>query len=774
MAYIIPGNLYINGQPVTFNEGVDENGRTYKYLILSYFERNIMEFIGSLTLSMKNRYDATRTDFSPVMNSNEDHPAYVDVADVMSRYFHKGYDDFYQPVTSVPAVVEESAMTLDGILISGGATITFKLVLLQSSSNEIIDKWCRSAYYTGEGQEFYVYYFAKDGEPPEEFEWEDPFEPVTEEMYCCDNLGPKLDVDSNPIDNSGTISLENGYGATFLCDDNNSFPFKNTLSGIDCKLVSGIYPHNIISSTITLRTQISSYSVNEGDEEYLLYSSSQYLYYDRFNHDFSANIGDILVFDNGFQCKIVDCFDGILPNTEDVKHFVIVDKPIMPYWGIRSQSQNPYPGGNYWRDMFGYERLYDGSHWEYYDYVGELANNENLNRLQCFITENESEYIPGNQKLYTFDMDISSLFTLTLHPNNLEFGTATGGGPYQFGDYATIEAIPSAGYEFVSWDNQVTNPTVSPNQFQVYEDTTINVTFTPILQVTNFHIDSTSNPSVYFLIADVVDNVAERGFLVKTGGVPTLEDYDEKIEMTGSHLNRIYRAEESVYVVAYSTYRGQVAYSQAEQIIINPSPIPSAYQLVEWIKGTGNPRISTGIKDNNIGKIEAQWRCSQTTTTGGFAWTGTLQSSPSVRTGWGIRNSNGHLEAWWGTYANTLADFGVYDKTDETLKPIVIDVVNKNASFNGGIPVALGNGTLATTGQNFYLFIDSSSSTLPSTQYFANVKIYNLQGNLVRDLYPVRRKSDNVGMMYDLVSNEVFANIFVGSFECGPDKQWEE
>lgn len=771
MAYIIPGNLYINGQPVTFRDGVDDNGRPYKYIILSYYEKNIMEFVGSLTLSMKNRYDATRTDFSLAMNSNDDdHPAYIDIADVMSRYFHKGYNDFYQPVSSVPVVVEESAMTVDAILISGGAVITFKLVLLQSSSNEIIDKWCQSAYYTGAGQEFYVYYFAKDGEPPEEFEWEDPFEPVTEEMYCCDNLGPALDVDSVSIDNSGTTSLENGNGATFFCDDNNSFPFKNTLSGIDCKLVSVVYPHNTIIGLITLRTQISSYTVAEGDEDYLLYSSSQYLYYDRYNHNFSANIGDILVFENGWQCKVVDCFDGILPNTEDVKHFVIVDKPIMPYWGILSQSQNPYPGGNYWRDMFGYEKLYDGSHWEYYDYAEELANNENLNRLQCFITENENDYIPENQKLYTVDIDISSLFTLTLRPNNLEFGTATGGGPYQFGDYATITALPSTGYEFVNWDNQVVNPTVSPNQFQVYEDTTINVTFTPILQVTNFHIDSTSSQSVYFLIADVVDNVAERGFLIKASGVPTLTDYDEKIEMTGDHLNKLYRAEEDVYVVAYSTYRGQVVYSQAEQIIINPSPIPSTYQLVEWIKGTGNPRISTGIKDNNISKIEAMWRCSQSQSSG-FAWTGTLDGS--TRCGWGIRNSNSHLEAWWGTYANTQADLGAYDKTDETLKPIVIDLTTKIASFNGGNSVVLGNGTLATTGQNFYLFIDSGSSTLPSTQYFGNVKIYDLQRNLVRDLYPVRRKSDNVGMMYDIVSNEVFANIFVGAFECGPDKQWQ-
>ena len=771
MAYIIPGNIYINGNAVTFSEAVDEKGRTYKYLILSYYERNIIEFLGSLTLSMKNRYDATRTEFTISMNSNGDNPAYIDIADIMSRYFHKGYNDFYQPVSSVPVVVEESAMTVDAILISGGTNISFKLVLIQSSSNEIISKWCQSAYYTGEGQEFYVYYFAKDGEPPEEFEWEDPFEAVTEEVYCCDNLGPALDVDSNSIDNSGTTSLENGVGATFLCDDNNSFPFKNTLSGIDCKLVSGTYPHTSINNLVTIRTQISSFSVAEGDEEYLKYANSQYLYYDRYNTDFSSNIGDILVFENGWQCTIVDAFDGILPNVAYVKHFVIVDKPIMPYWGILSQAQNPYPGGNYWRDMFGYEKIYDAT-WEYYDYGGELANNENLNRLRCFITENEEDYIPEAQKLYTFDIDISSLFNLVLHPNNIEFGTATGGGPYQFGEYATITAIPSSGYEFTSWDDHIATPTVNPNRYQVYEDTVINVNFFPVLQVENFHIDSTSRPTTYFLIADVVDNVAERGFLIKAGGVPTLEDYDEKIIMEGDHINKLYTTEESVYVVAYSTYRGQAVYSQSEQIIINPSPIPSAYQLVEWLKGTGNPRISTGIKDNNISKIEAMWRCSQTTTTGGFAWTGTLQTSPSVRCGWGIRNSNGHLEAWWGTYANTQADFGVYDKTDTALKQITIDVTNKTATFNGGSPVALGNGTLATTGQNFYLFYDSDSSTLPSTQYFYNVKIYNLQGNLVRDLYPVRRISDNVGMMYDLVSNEVFANIFVGSFEVGPDKQW--
>ena len=60
-----------------------------------------------------------------------------------------------------------------------------------------------------------------------------------------------------------------------------------------------------------------------------------------------------------------------------------------------------------------------------------------------------------------------SRYTLTVLPNNAEWGTATGSGTYADGTSVTIEAAPATGYYFIKWsDGAVSNPrtvTVSRN-----------------------------------------------------------------------------------------------------------------------------------------------------------------------------------------------------------------------------------------------------------------------------------------------------------------------
>ena len=671
---MLEGNIYINGKIVT----PDANNN----VILDYFGDNILECVGTLTI--------TPEDGTPMIYTNQ---VWLNLRETLSKYMPLDSDD-YRISTRVNDYVDKSSRYFDISLQSAGnQPLVFRLWMIMSS---LYPDFCDQTYYGGEDGDIYIYYFASEGEDPEIIDVDDPATNTTE-MYACDNYGPRLGTDSQPIANyDQTTSLDNEVGATFFSEENKWYaakPVYDRVIGLYAIIVSGTYPHSNVTTDLKFRQPMVKWVTDNSNKAYEKYWGDPRVVYTIENWDFSSNIGGCVLY-SGEMYKIIDSFEAKEPGLDytvspapPYKKFAILDRPIMANFGLR-----PYTSTyGSWNPAFAYETWHTVSNvWDSYDYYGNLTARQAVNRVKAFLVQPEyTQYtvilpdyakIPNEPKLWAIDYDASNFLTLTLGVNDESMGSVSGAGQYEYGTSADISATAYDGYMFVEWSDGDTNAT------------------------------------------------------------------------------RTITMESSITLTA--------TFAEA-----TPSPIPSTYQLVEWLKGTGNPRISTGIKDNNIGKIEAMWACSYSQTTG-WAWSGTLQSSPAIRCGWGIRNSNNHLEAWWGSWGNTAADLGEYDKTDAALKQIVIDVVNKNASFNGGSPVALGNGTLATTGQNFYLFIDSSSSTLPSTQYFANVKIYNLQGNLVRDLYPVRRKSDNVGMMYDIVSNEVFANIFVGSFEVGPDKQW--
>ena len=50
-------------------------------------------------------------------------------------------------------------------------------------------------------------------------------------------------------------------------------------------------------------------------------------------------------------------------------------------------------------------------------------------------------------------------YNITVEPNNPDWGTVNGGGNYPYGDTIQIEAIPNAGYAFLTWnDGNISNP----------------------------------------------------------------------------------------------------------------------------------------------------------------------------------------------------------------------------------------------------------------------------------------------------------------------------
>lgn len=185
---------------------------------------------------------------------------------------------------------------------------------------------------------------------------------------------------------------------------------------------------------------------------------------------------------------------------------------------------------------------------------------------------------------------------------------------------------------------------------------------------------------------------------------------------------------------------------------------------VEYIANTGSSYINTGVEGNQVGKIIATVKS-----------TDTSASSDGVPVGCG--SGNERLQIYGGTYVSqywSCRDDGtviqsttakIVDKTTITL-----DTINKVCIFDNETKSYTASGLI--TSDNLLLFRRSISGTgtadAPFVGCIYKVQIWNKQNVLVRDLIPVRDEN-NVGYMLDLLTNTLYANAGSGSFAIGED-----
>ena len=89
--------------------------------------------------------------------------------------------------------------------------------------------------------------------------------------------------------------------------------------------------------------------------------------------------------------------------------------------------------------------------------------------------------------IFEADGAVITYYTVTVSPNDPAMGEVDGGGIYEENETATIEAIPATGYEFVAWNDDVTE---NPRNFTVTSDIEFVATFQPV----SYTITVTANP----------------------------------------------------------------------------------------------------------------------------------------------------------------------------------------------------------------------------------------------------------------------------------------
>ncbi len=191
----------------------------------------------------------------------------------------------------------------------------------------------------------------------------------------------------------------------------------------------------------------------------------------------------------------------------------------------------------------------------------------------------------------------------------------------------------------------------------------------------------------------------------------------------------------------------------------------SDYTKLEYIESTGTQYIDTGYKFSAGNKFEV-----------------VLNPLNNIQQGWffGANSSGGEVlfsnaSIYFGASfrPSTASTSGLFPTTN-TIYKITGDM--RGASSNQSSLLIDDNliwqGTGTFNDRKIYLFAVISSATDESSLARQKIRIYGFKiwqnDTIVQDLIPVKRHSDGVICMYDMVTGEFFENAGSGEFVAGP------
>ena len=229
-------------------------------------------------------------------------------------------------------------------------------------------------------------------------------------------------------------------------------------------------------------------------------------------------------------------------------------------------------------------------------------------------------------------------------------------------------------------------------------------------------------------------------------------------ELWGSEDGDTYKILDSAVKAEVTTARQAVAYMGKVEVPPD-ARLPAEYQEVAYLESTGTQWINTGIypNDNTI-KLEVKVAYNSTTT-GQLMGSGT---SGNERFNFGIESSRfrfGFGGSWFNANSAVLT-------ADTEPHVWILDANTKTGSIDG-VAETTTNTYSPAGARAIVLFARGTSAVAESGNrtkgkiYYA--KIWN-KGDLVRDLIPCYRKSDNEAGMYDLVTETFFTNAGTGEF----------
>ncbi len=195
----------------------------------------------------------------------------------------------------------------------------------------------------------------------------------------------------------------------------------------------------------------------------------------------------------------------------------------------------------------------------------------------------------------------------------------------------------------------------------------------------------------------------------------------------------------------------------------------SPYQRVEYIRSDGTQCIMMDIAPDNTTGLYARMSSQDVSTD--FVYFGSKGSGNSR---FWIGNTGGTLYYGWNTYTASSSRPSI---TKDVVFTLSMNYLNdRKHIFNDSTVVASNIGTLASNPYNLFIFGGNNSTNGNCTPSGKNkITIYEFKisrgSEVIANLIPCYRKSDNVAGLYDIVNGKFYSNIYANgnNFTTGPD-----
>lgn len=241
------------------------------------------------------------------------------------------------------------------------------------------------------------------------------------------------------------------------------------------------------------------------------------------------------------------------------------------------------------------------------------------------------------------------------------------------------------------------------------------------------------------------DNVS-----IRDDDLKNLTEEEFRQHMRGKYLWFETQNEVTDFVDVFASQPGSILTARAARL-------PLAYQEVEYIQSTGTQYIDTSVAGTNIGKIISVYKVNT------YVYDSYIYGSGQTNYNRIYMGMNDH--GWligFGGYTN----FGTTDNNKHFLTQ---DLPNKKWCFDGTSYTYTGSNLSASS---VSLTIFARHHSTGDILNFSNVsiyslKVYDLNGVLIRHFVPCYRKSDNIIGLYDIVNNVFYTNSGTGTFLKG-------
>ncbi len=199
-------------------------------------------------------------------------------------------------------------------------------------------------------------------------------------------------------------------------------------------------------------------------------------------------------------------------------------------------------------------------------------------------------------------------FEVSAVPNDVAYGSVTGGGEYFYNETATLNAIASTGYHFVKWNDDVTT---NPRNVTVVSDSS----FTAVFEIDTYTIEALSNNNLFGGVTGggdydynetaTLNAIANTGYhFVQWNDGSTVNPRNVTV-VSDSTLTATFEIDTYTVTVlanegSYGTTDGGGEYEYGSSATISATPVTGCH-FVQWNDDvTTNPRTFTVDRDTTF------------------------------------------------------------------------------------------------------------------------------------------------------------------------------